>query len=94
MNYFERCVKRIEEAQIITCDYPTVYGLRCVIDGDLHIWEINYPPELERGIVYKIMFKGVIIPIEEESKKELLKMARFKLEELDAKRDEEILKDL
>ena len=94
MNYYERCVKRIENAKEILVEYRSSMITSYTIDNDLYLLLVAYKPEIDRETHYGISFKKIPVPIEVEFKKQLLDLAQLKMEELEAKRNEEILKDL
>ncbi len=94
MNYYERCVKRIENAKEILVEHRSSISTSYTIDDDLYLLLIAYRPEIDRETHYGISFKKIPVPIEIELKKQLFDLAQLKMEDLEAKRHEEILKDL
>ena len=52
MNYYERCVKRIENAKEILVEYRSSMITSYTIDNDLYLLLVAYKPEIDRETHY------------------------------------------
>jgi hypothetical protein len=96
MNYYERCIQRINNSNKIELEYNSNYAFskKITIDPDLEALQIAYPKELERATIYTIMFKNVKVPLNTTDCEAIFHMAIQRMEYLEEVQNQEVLKDL
>jgi hypothetical protein len=94
MNYYTRCRNRIELSGKIEMNHVSVLFTSVEIDSDLKAEEVVYPAELETQPWYRLKFKNVTVPLNNDESRELYNRAIQKMEYLEELQNQEILKDL
>lgn len=80
-NYFERCKKRIENAEDITLNWD--------VDGFLKEFAVDNDLKLRKGMyAYGVKFKLTNVPVSDKEKAELYNMAESRKIELDKPKKE------